>query len=134
MLKSSRITAGMNDKENESPKIVYRKIEPHDIIKIEPHDIITKYYGYSPNTHTFMYLNRRELDEYARRYIENELKQEKERERVKERKREKERKRKKEKKKQAEEKNNDDNQNDNQNLEDFRWLMEGLNCMNSKKS
>ena len=132
MLKSPRITAGMNDKENEPPKIVYRKIEPHDIIKIEPHDIITKYYGYSPNTHTFMYLNRRELDEYARRYIENELKQEKERERVKERKRKKERRKEMEKESENERENERENESENTNLEDFRWLMEGLNCMNPK--
>ena len=126
MIGSSTIVAGMNEKENEPPKIVYRKIEPHDIIKIEPRDIIIKYYGYSPNTHTFIYLNRRELDEYTRHYIENKRKRENERKMEKERKREKERKNGKKNGK----KNETENERETTNLEDFRWLMDGLSCMN----
>ena len=114
MIKSSTITdmrtmTDMNDKENESPILSYNKIESRDIIK---------YHSYSPSTHTFIYLNRRELEKYKRSYIEKEQKREKERE--KERKKEREKERKKER----------ENERENTNLEDFRWLMENVKCMN----
>ena len=89
MFKSPSVVAGMNS---------YQDIS---YIKIEPHDIIIKYHGYSPNTHTFIYMKSKEIGEYKKRYNNRKIQMERERERERE----------------------------PNNLENFRWLLDGLTCM-----